>query len=83
MTNPQDSLTNQAMPVTNIKRCQSNRDWWYTVEDCNVEVDDEPGSGLTIKVHDERQKEGQLLLAIGKEDALLLRDAIIQLYPLS
>lgn len=71
------------MPVTTIKRCQFNRDWWYTVEDCNVEVDDEPGSGLTIKVHDERQKEGQLLLAIGKEDALLLRDAINQLYPLS
>ena len=69
------------MPVTTIKRCQSDPDWWYTVEDCNVEVHDEPGSGLTIKAHDEHRKDGNILLSVNKEDALLIRDAINQLYP--
>lgn len=69
------------MPVTTIKRCQSDRNWWYTVEDCNVEVDDQPGSGLAIKTFDVHNKEGMLLLSIGIEDALLIRDAINQLYP--
>lgn len=69
------------MPITTIKRCQSDKDWWYTIEDCNIEVDDEPGSGLAIKVHDEMYKEGKTLLSVGKEDALLIRDAINQLYP--
>ena len=64
------------MPVTTIKRCHSNPNWWYTVEDCNVEIHDEPGTGLTIKSHRE-----QILLAVCKEDALLIRDAINQLYP--
>jgi len=69
------------MPVTTIKRCQSDPDWWYTVENCNAEVVDEPDTGLIIKVHDDLRKEGQTLLSISKEDALLIRDAINQLYP--
>jgi hypothetical protein len=70
------------MPVTTIKRCQSDCDWWYTVEDCNVEVDEEPGSGLTIRYYDTiGVKEGSTVLSVGKEDALLIRDAINQLYP--
>lgn len=69
------------MPVTTIKRCQSEPEWWYTVEDCSVEVDELPGSGLTIKSHDERNPEGTIQLSVGKEDALLIRDAINQLYP--
>lgn len=69
------------MPVTTIKRCQRDPDWWYTVEDCNVEVDDEPGSGLTIKTFDDHRKEGHVLFTCGREDALLIRDAINQLYP--
>jgi hypothetical protein len=70
------------MPVTTIKRCQSDCDWWYTVEDRNVEVDEEPGSGLTIRYYDTiGVKEGSTELSVGKEDALLIRDAINQLYP--
>ena len=69
------------MPVTTIKRCQSNKSWWYTIEDCNIEVDEDPGSGLAIKVHDDMHQEGQTLLSVGKDDALLIRDAINQLYP--
>jgi hypothetical protein len=70
------------MPVTTIKRCQVERDWWYTVEDCNVEVDEEPGSGLTIRYYDTiGVKEGSTVLSIGKEEALCIRDAINQLYP--
>lgn len=69
------------MPVTTIKRCQSDPNWWYTVEDCNVEIEDEPGTGLTIKSHDECRTEGRTLIAVNKEDALLIRDAINQLYP--
>jgi hypothetical protein len=68
------------MPVTTIKRCQSDDDWWYTIEDCNIEVDDEPGTGLTIKYCD-NQIHGNIMLAVCKEDALLIRDAINQLYP--
>lgn len=71
------------MPVTTLKRVQSHRDWWYTIEDCNIEVDEEPGSGLAIKLHHEDCKEGSTLLSVGKEDALLIRDAINQLYPSS
>lgn len=69
------------MPVITFKRCQSNPEWWFTVEDCNIGVDEEPGSGLCIKYHDERNQGGKLLLSVSKEDALLLRDAINQIYP--
>ena len=69
------------MPITTIKRCQSDPSYWFTVEDCNVEVLDEPDSGLTIKTHGEHKEEGAILLSICKEDALLIRDAINQLYP--
>ena len=69
------------MPVTTIKRCQSSLDWWYTIEDCNVECNPESGTGLTITYFDERQTKGRQLLAVNKEDALLIRDAINQLYP--
>ena len=69
------------MPVTTIKRCQCDPDWWYMVEDCNVEVDEEPGSGLCIKYFDNNNLEGKIILSVPKEDALLIRDAINQLYP--
>jgi hypothetical protein len=69
------------MPVTTIKRCQSDPNWWYTVEDCNIEVDELPGSGLAIKYHDDGKPQGTTQLSVGKEDALLIRDAINQLYP--
>jgi hypothetical protein len=69
------------MPVTTIKRCQSDSDWWWTVEDCNVEVYPEPGHGLTIKYFDDHNPQGKIHLSISREDALLIRDAINQLYP--
>jgi len=69
------------MPVTTIKRCQSDPNWWYTVEDCNIEVDELPGSGLAIKYHDDRNPQGTTQLSVAKEDALLIRDAINQIYP--
>ena len=69
------------MPVTTIKRCQSEPEWWYTVEDCNIKVDELPGSGLAIKYHDGRNPQGTTQLSVAKEDALLIRDAINQLYP--
>jgi hypothetical protein len=71
------------MPITTIKRCQTNSDWWYTVEDCNIELEEEPGSGLAIKVHDNTRPKGATVLSVSKEDALCLRDAINQLYPTS
>ena len=69
------------MPVTTIKRCQSDPDWWFTVEDCNIEVEEKAGSGLAIKSHDERCPQGTTVLSVGIADALLIRDAINQLYP--
>lgn len=68
------------MTVTTIKRCQSDPLWYWTVEDCNVEVDDEPGTGLLIKYHDVNVKD-HAKLSVCLEDALLIRDAINQLYP--
>ena len=70
------------MPVTTIKRClpDSGR-WWYTVEDCNVEAGPEPGTGLTITYYDKQCKQANQLCTMNKEDALLIRDAINQLYP--
>lgn len=70
------------MTITTLKRCQSDPDWWYTVEDCNVELGGDPGSGLSIRCFDNYgQREGKLLLSIGREDAIMIRDAINQLYP--
>tara|TARA_B100001939_G_C16844402_1_gene574563 strand:+ start:803 stop:1018 length:216 start_codon:yes stop_codon:yes gene_type:complete len=69
------------MSVTTIKRCQSDSLWWYHVEDYNVEGEPDPGTGLTITYFDEHRKEGNCLLCVSREDALLLRDAINQLYP--
>lgn len=70
------------MPVTTIKRCQSEPDWWYIIEDCNLECVPESGTGLTITYFTGYQtKKGRQLLAVNKEDALLIRDAINQLYP--
>lgn len=69
------------MPVTTIKRCQHDPDWWYTIEDCYVEGDGEPGSGLTIKYYDLDNSKGKQQLCVLREDALLIRDAINQLYP--
>jgi hypothetical protein len=68
------------MPITTIKRCQSDPDWWYTVEDY---CDDpgEPGSGLRITYYDEGYASGKLELAVSEKDALLLRDAINHFYP--
>jgi hypothetical protein len=71
------------MPVTTIKRCQSEPEWWWTVEDCFAECDVEPGSGLTIKYHDDNDQVGEIKLSLSKADAFLIRDAINQLYPLS
>jgi len=68
------------MPITTIKRCQSEPEWWFTVEDYNVEIDSDSGTGITIKYHDDSIS-GLLKLSVGKEDALLIRDAINQLYP--
>lgn len=71
------------MPITTIKRCQSEPEWWYTVENCNVEVDEDPGTGLTIKCYDDiGSPQGKISLSVGIEDALLIRDAINQLYPI-
>ena len=69
------------MPVTTIKRCQSDPDWHHTVTNWVEEVVEEPGSGLSITYFDQHCKEGSVLLAVSLEDALLIRDAINQLYP--
>ena len=69
------------MPVTTIKRCQSDELWWYTVEDCWAEAGDESGTGLTITYYDTNNPEGKVEIALGMPDALLIRDAINQLYP--
>ena len=69
------------MSITTIKRCQPDSEWAYTVEDCFAGLTDESRSGLTITYFDNFNKEATQLLAVNKEDALLIRDAINQLYP--
>ena len=70
------------MPITTIKRIQSNSKWWFTIEDCNVEVDENPQTGIRVLYYDEFTcKEGKLCMSLDKADTLLLRDALNQLYP--
>ncbi len=71
------------MPITTIKRCQSEPEWWFTVEDTQTTDYPDPQTGLTITYFDENVSKGKIELSVTKEDALLIRDAINQLYPLS
>jgi hypothetical protein len=69
------------MPVTTIKRFQSDRHWYWTLENCNVEVCDEPNTGLTLKYYDDNCKEGRAIFSMSKEDALFLAQAMRELFP--
>ena len=70
------------MAITTIKRIQSNPEWWYTLEDCNAEVEEGPQTGARLLYYDESTcKEGKLLFSLDKIDTLLLREALNQLYP--
>jgi hypothetical protein len=70
------------MPITTLKRCQHDSWGWLTVEDFDVEFEVNPGSGLCVKYHNLRGNKNKIELSIGIEDAILIRDAINQLYPL-
>lgn len=68
------------MPITTVKHCQgTNDDWWFTVSDIQEDCDT-PGQGLTIKLH-ASDTAASTELSCNLEDALLIRDAINQLYP--
>ena len=69
------------MAITTVKRVQSRKPWWYTVEDRYAELEDDPGTGITIKLHTEEIPGGETMLSVNLEDALLIRDAINALYP--
>lgn len=69
------------MPVTTVKRCTHTDEYYFTVEDGVPEFLQEGGSALVIKYYDELHEEGLVQLSVGREDALLIRDAINQLYP--
>jgi hypothetical protein len=71
------------MGVTTIKRCQSDLNWWFTVEDTDIEAGGEPGTGLTICYFDANNPSGTVELRLNYDDTLLIRDAISQLYPSS
>lgn len=71
------------MPITTINRCQSEPEWWFTVEDTHAADYPDPQTGLTITYFDENVSKGKIELSVTKDDALLIRDAINQLYPLS
>lgn len=71
------------MSITTIKHCQIVPDYWFTVEDRNREFDDDETEALVITYHEDGRSEGRRLLAVSKDDALLIRDAINQLFPLS
>jgi hypothetical protein len=71
------------MPITTIKRCQVHPKYWHTVEDCNVEIENNPRTGPVVKYHEDGNVDGTIMLSVGFEDALLIRDAINQLYPSS
>ena len=43
------------MPITTIKRCQSEPEWWFTVEDTQTTDYPDPQTGLTITYFDEMQ----------------------------
>ena len=64
-----------------MKRFQSNQNWWFILEDCNAEVEEDPQSGSRLLYYDDHNKEGKLMFSLDKADTLLLRDALNQLYP--
>lgn len=70
------------MTMTTIKRVQSHKDWWHTAEDRYAKIEDDPGTGITIKVHTEEIPGGKTMLSVCLEDALPICDAINALYPL-
>lgn len=69
------------MPITTLKRCTSSDEYYFTVEDGGHEFLQGGGSALVIKYYDELHEDGEVQLSVGREDALLIRDAINQLYP--
>lgn len=68
------------MSITTIKHCQSDPDYWYTVEDRDRECDDDM-EVLIVTYYEADKPEGDRRLSLFKDDALLIRDAINQLYP--
>ena len=68
------------MSITTIKHCQNAPDYWFTVEDRDREWDDEI-KALVVTYYDESCPEGQRKLVVNEEDALLIRDAINELFP--
>jgi hypothetical protein len=70
------------MSITTLKRFQSNKNWWFTLEDCNAEVDNEPKTGSRLLLHEQLNKSGEPLFSLNLEDTLLLRDSLNQLYPI-
>jgi hypothetical protein len=70
------------MGITTIKHCQIVPDYWFTVEDRDREQEDEIAT-LVITYYDEIHPDGERKLVVSEGDALLIRDAINQLFPVS
>ena len=73
------------MSMTTVKRIQVSRGYYVTVEDTNSEVSDTSGDGLTIREISSQPYPNLGIISAqvtcNKEVAVLLRDALNQLYP--
>jgi hypothetical protein len=66
--------------TTTIKRIQTHSDFYFTVENTNVEVSGDPGDGLTIReITIEPWPFSSFEMS--KEVTIALRDALNELYP--
>ncbi len=71
--------------TTTIKRIQTHPDFYFTVENTNVEVSGDPGDGLTIReiTIEPWPSIGKVVRSfeMSKEVTIALRDALNELYP--
>jgi len=66
--------------ITNQIRIQEGEDYWYTVEDTNIDVG---CGGCTISFWDFERDSGDKRrdhICVGKEEALAIADAIYKLF---
>ena len=67
--------------VTKQFRIQSEPEWYWLVEDTNLEVTDVQGDGMTLDLYDEQKGEfkRRTRLTMSAEDAVGLRQVLNQI----
>jgi hypothetical protein len=65
--------------ITNQVRIQAHQDYWYTVEDTNIDVGCD-GCTISYWEFDKEKGDKRIQLCMGKEESLAVADAIYKLF---